>query len=56
MGLLNALLVFLRAILISKVNLAIENLALRQQIAAYGQSVKRPKLRPRDRAFWVWLA
>jgi hypothetical protein len=56
MGMLNALLVFLRAILISKVNLAIENLALRQQIAVYGQSVKRPKLRPRDRAFWVWLA
>jgi len=36
--------------------LAIENLALRQQLAVYNQSVKRPRLRPRDRVFWVWLS
>jgi putative transposase len=36
--------------------LAAENLALRQQVAVYKHSGKRPKLRPRDRLFWVWLS
>ena len=36
--------------------LAAENLALRQQVSVYKHSVKRRKLRPRDRAFWVWLS
>jgi hypothetical protein len=39
--------------LIPEVHLVVENLALRQQLAVLGQSVKRPKLRPRDRVFWV---
>ncbi len=29
---------------------------LRQQLAVCKQAVKRPKLRPRDRVFWVWLS
>ena len=56
MGILKAVLVFLRAMLILKIHLAVENLALRQQLAVCKQSVKRPKLRPRDRVFWVWLS
>jgi hypothetical protein len=36
--------------------MSIENLALRQQVAVFKQSVKRPKLRPRDRLFWVLLS
>jgi transposase InsO family protein len=36
--------------------LALENLALRQQLAVYKRTVTRPKLRPTDRLFWVWLA
>ena len=56
MGILKALLVFLRAMLIPKLHMAIENLALRQQLAVCKQSVKRPKLRPRDRVFWVWIS
>jgi transposase InsO family protein len=36
--------------------LAIENLALRQQLAVCKQSAKRPKLRQRDRVFWVWFS
>ena len=56
MGILKALLVFLRAMLVPKAYLALENLALRQQLAVCKQSVKRPKLRPRDRVFWVWLS
>ena len=36
----------------SRSSLAMENLALRQQLSVYKQSVKRPKLRQRDRIFW----
>src|SRR5881296_2209318 len=36
--------------------LALENLALRQQLAVYKRSVTRPKLRTTDRLFWVGLA
>ena len=56
MGLLKAVMVFLRAMLIPKVSLAFENLALRQQLAVHTQSVKRPKMRPSDRVFWVYLS
>ena len=47
---------FLRAFIIGRVAAAVENLALRQQVAVFKQSVKRPKLRPRDRVFRVWLS
>lgn len=56
MGLLKVSLLLLRAMLIPKGHLAFENLALRQQLAVAKQSVKRPKLRPRDRVFWEWLS
>ena len=36
--------------------LALENLALRQQLAVYKRMARRPKLRRSDRLFWVWLA
>jgi hypothetical protein len=36
--------------------LAIENLALRQQLAVYKRTATRPKLRTIDRLFWVGLA
>lgn len=42
--------------LIPKTQLAIENLALRQQLATYSLSDKRPKLSVRDRLFWVCLS
>jgi putative transposase len=35
--------------------LAIENLALRQQLAVYKRSVARPRLRTADRLFWIGL-
>ncbi len=47
---------FHRVMLVRKARLAIENLALRQQLTVYKQHVKRPRLRPRDRIFWVWLS
>jgi len=37
-------------------HLVIENLAMRQQLAIMKQSVKVPKLRNRDRLFWVILS
>ena len=36
--------------------LALENLALRQQLAVYRRTVPRPKLRTTDRLLWVGLA
>jgi len=39
-----------------KTELATENLALRQQLAAQQRSGKRPQLRKADRIFWVWLS
>ena len=56
---LTALLVLLRSIgLICRGHraVALENLALRQQLAALTRTVKRPQLRMRDRLFWILLA
>jgi hypothetical protein len=50
MGILRAVWLFLRAMLVPKAYLALENLALRQQLAVCRQSIKRPRLRQRDRA------
>src|SRR5438876_1203030 len=36
--------------------LAVENLALRQQLAVCKRTTARPKLRTTDRLFWIWLA
>ena len=36
--------------------LALENLALRHQLAVYKRTVTRPTLRRTDRLLWVWLA
>jgi hypothetical protein len=36
--------------------LALENLALRQQLPVYRRTTTRPKLRRTDRLFWVGLA
>src|SRR6058998_3686876 len=36
--------------------LALENLALRHQLAVYRRTAARPKLHPTDRLFWVGLA
>ena len=56
MGIIKAIYLLIRAFLISRLSLAAENLALRQQVAVYKHTVKRPKLRPRDRFFWVLLS
>ena len=56
MGIIKAIFLLIRAFLISRLSLAAENLALRQQVAVYTHTAKRPKLRRRDRIFWVWLS
>jgi hypothetical protein len=40
----------------SRRHLALENLALRQQLAMFNQSGKRPRVSPTDRLFWVLLS
>jgi putative transposase len=54
--LLLAMLSAARSSLKSRCTLALENLALRQQLAVLRRRAKRPTLRPVDRAFWVVLA
>ena len=56
MGILQSIFLFFRAFIMGRAAAAVENLALRQQVAVFKQSVKRPKLRPRDRIFWVLLS
>jgi putative transposase len=55
-GIIKAIYLLIRAFLVSRLSLAAEILALRQQVAVYKHTVKRPKLRCRDRIFWVWLS
>ncbi|MEX2169841.1 MAG: integrase core domain-containing protein [Pirellulales bacterium] len=45
-----------RAVCLSPAALVAENAALRQQLAVYKRESLRPKLRRRDRIFWVWLS
>ena len=56
MGIVQSIFLFFRAFIMGRVAVAVENLALRQQVAVFKQSVKRSKLRPRDRVFWVVLS
>ena len=56
MGIIQSIFLFLRAFIRGRAAAAVENLALRQQGVVYKQSVKPPKLRPRDHIFWVVLS
>ena len=56
MHLLAFILSVLRPWLRSRAVLMVENLALRQQLAVLRRSVKRPRVRDRDRLFWIWLS
>src|SRR2546427_7898440 len=55
---LNAMLSLFRMILLilgGYEQVALENLALREQLAIFQRSVPHPKIRPTDRLFWVCL-
>jgi putative transposase len=53
---LSALLAFVASLVRSRLSLTLENVALRHQLAVYKHTVQRPRLRPTDRRFWVWLS
>jgi len=44
------------AVFKGKQAIILENLALRQQLASYKRTSKRPWLRQSERVFWVWLS
>ena len=48
--------IFVRAFLARRANLALENLALRQQLAIINRRAALPRLRNRDRFFWVTIS
>jgi len=55
-NLLLSVYVCLRAVLKERRDLALENLALRQQLAVLKRSQTRLKIKQRDRVFWIWLS
>ncbi len=48
--------IFVRAFFTRRVNLTMENLALRQQLVIINRRAARPRLRNRDRLFWVAIS
>ena len=56
MSIVLALLGALRAALRTRADLALESLALRQQLALLCRGSKRPQFRRLDRLLWVWLS
>jgi len=56
MGIVTGVVLFVRAMFIRDAAIAAENLALRHQLGVLERSVQRPRLRRRDRIFWVWLS
>jgi putative transposase len=55
-SILRVILLLLRALFRNRSQLALENLALRQQLAILRHKAPRPRLRRADRVFWVSLA
>ena len=53
---IRVLLLLIRGVLHNRTELAVENLALRQQLATLQLKSKRPRLRTRDRIFWALLS
>jgi putative transposase len=54
--LMSGLWTFLRALLSGSAAIALENLALRHQLAVLQWCVRRPRLSRWDRILWVWLS
>jgi transposase InsO family protein len=56
MGILRAILSFVRAFFASRANMAAENVMLRQQLIVVHRAVPRPKLRRTDQVLLCWLS
>ncbi len=54
MGIVRVIVIQLRAVLLRRAVLTVDILALRHQLGVLQRSVKRPRLRQRDRILWVW--
>src|SRR5262245_66149769 len=54
--LLSLLFSLVRSTLKERRDLALENLALRQQLAVLKRLQKRPPIENKDRLFWAWLS
>ena len=52
MGIVTGVVLFVRAMFASRATIVAENLALRHQLGVLQRSVKRSRLRQRDRIFW----
>ena len=48
--------IIIRVLFVDRSALIAENLALRQQLVTLSRSARRPRLRQRDRIFWVWIS
>ena len=53
---LSALCAFVASLFHSRWAMQLKILALQHQLAVYKQTVARPRLRPTDRLFWIWLS
>jgi hypothetical protein len=53
---ISALCAFGAALFQARWAMPLKMLALQHQLAVYKQTVSRPRLRPTDRLFWVWLS
>lgn len=56
MGIVRVIVVLFRAFLFPRAALGAEILALRHQLGVFQRTVRRPRLRQRDRILWVWLS
>ena len=56
MFLLRLIWAVVRAVFAKRADLVAENLALRQQLIVFHRKTKRPRLKTKDRVFWLWLA
>jgi len=56
MGVVRVIVILLRAVLLPRAAIAAEIRALRHQLSVLQRSVRHPRLRQRDRVFWVWLS
>jgi len=56
MFLLRIIWAFIHALFATRADLVAENLALRQQLIILHRKSRRPRLKTKDRAFWLWLA
>ena len=56
MSILRLVITFLGSLFKSQRQLVLENLALRQQVTMLRQSVKRPRVSPADKLFWIFFS